>query len=139
MPTLADAIMLAVCAHRDQVDKVGQPYYLHVLRVMTKVRTEPERIVAVLHDLIEDTPYTVDDLRPMGYLEEVLTALDCMTRREGETYEEFIERIKPNSIARSVKLADLEDNMDLTRLSELRDEDLNRYQRYVKAWHVLRA
>jgi len=138
MPTLADAVILAVNAHRHQADKVGEPYYLHSLRVMTKVRTETERVVAVLHDLIEDTSYTEDDLHSMGYSEEILSALDCLTRREEETYEQFIERIKPNPIARRVKLADLEDNMDLTRLRELPDEDLHRYQRYVKAWHVLR-
>ncbi|MCL4534637.1 MAG: GTP pyrophosphokinase [Bacteroidetes bacterium] len=137
MPTLADAIILAVNAHRYQVDKAGQPYYLHTLRVMTKARTETEQVVAVLHDLIEDTAYTPDDLRSIGCSDEILGGLDCLTHRKGESYDQFIERIKPNPIARRVKLADLEDNMDLTRLTELRDEDLHRYQRYVKAWHVL--
>lgn len=138
MPTLADAIILAVTAHRDQVDKVGQPYYLHLIRVMTKVPTEAEQIVAVLHDLLEDTPYSVDYLRSMGYSAEVLAALDCLTRHADETYEDFIDRLKPNPIARRVKLADLKDNMDLTRLSKVDATHLDRLARYVKAWHVLK-
>ena len=137
MPTLADAIILAVTAHRDQKDKVGQPYYLHPIRVMTRVHTETERIVAVLHDLLEDTDYTESDLRAMGYPEEVLSALDCLTRRPDETYEQFIELLRPNSIARRVKIADLEDNMDLTRLSEIDATHIDRLNRYVRAWHAL--
>lgn len=137
MPTLADAIILAVNAHRDQVDKVGQPYYLHPIRVMIKVRTETEKVVAMLHDLLEDTPYTAEDLRSMGYSEEVLAALDCLTRRDNESYEALIDRLKPNSIARRVKIADLEDNMDLTRLHEITHHDLARLQRYLAAWRLL--
>ncbi len=146
MPTLADAIILAVNAHRDQVDKVGQPYYLHPLRVMTRVRPPTEKIAAVLHDILEDTDYKPQNLRLMGYSEEILAALDCLTRRDNETYEQFIDRLKPNPIARRVKIADLEDNLDLTRFhrlieanstSEERLHTLDRLDRYVRAWHTL--
>src|SRR5277367_2313821 len=89
MPTLEDAIALAVEAHRGQTEKAGQPYILHVLRVMFRCETEVERIVAVLHDVVEDTGRSFDDLRRLGYSEEVLAALDCVTKREGESYEKF--------------------------------------------------
>src|SRR5438309_472828 len=113
--SLDDAIVLAVQAHHGQVDKVGQPYSLHVLRVMLALQFLAERIAGVLHDIVEDTPYTLEMLRDMGYPEEVLEALDCLTRRPEETYEQFVDRLKPNALARRVKIADLEDNMDLRR------------------------
>lgn len=137
--TLEDAIALAVETHRGQVEKAGQPYCLHLLRVMFRLHSELERMAGVLHDLVEDTPYTLEDLRRMGYPEPVIEALDCVTRRDGESYEEFIERVKPNALARRVKIADLEDNMDLRRLSELSDKDVVRMNRYRKAWGELTA
>ena len=130
MATLEDAILLAVEAHRGQVDKVGQPYILHELRVMFSLDSEKEKIVGVLHDVVEDTKYTLDDLRGMGYAEDVLAALDCLTKREGERYEAFIERIKQNPIARRVKIADLQDNLDLTRLAEITQKDVERLKKY---------
>ncbi len=138
MPTLEDAIALAVQAHRGQVDKVGQPYALHVLRVMFRLETEQERIVAVLHDVIEDTSHTPDDLRSLGYSEEVLAALDCLTRRSTETYEQFIERAAANPLARRVKLADLEDNMDIRRLPAITEKDRSRLERYIRSWQRLK-
>ena len=104
MPTLEDAIALAVKAHRGQTDKAGQPYITHPLRVMLSLESEAEQMVGVLHDLVEDTEYTLESLRSQGYPEEVLTAVDCVPRRRGETYADFIERIKPNPLARRVKL-----------------------------------
>jgi len=139
MPTLADAILLAAEQHRHQVDKAGQPYVVHPLRVMLALDTEPERLAGVLHDIIEDTDVTLDDLRVAGYPDEVLQALDCLTKREGETYEQFVERAGANPIARRVKLADLEDNLDLRRLSALSDRDVERLRRYLAAWQRLRA
>ena len=134
MPTLEDAIALAVEAHRGTPDRSGQPYILHPLRVMFSCDTELERIVAVLHDVVEDTPYTFDDLRKLGYGEDVLAALDCVTKRDGESYEQFVDRAAANPVARKVKLADLKDNMDLGRLPSLGEEDLARMQKYIKAW-----
>jgi (p)ppGpp synthase/HD superfamily hydrolase len=136
---LEDAILLAVQAHRGQVDKVGQPYALHVLRVMFRLESEQERVVAVLHDVIEDTGYTPGDLRKLGYPEEVLAALDCLTRRSTETYEQFIERAAANPLARRVKLADLEDNMDMRRLPAVTEKDRERLDRYIRAWRRLKA
>jgi (p)ppGpp synthase/HD superfamily hydrolase len=137
-PTLEDAILLAVRAHRGQRDRNGQPYILHPLRVMFRLESEAERIVGVLHDVIEDTKYTRADLRKMGYSDEILQALDGVTRRAGESYEDFVLRAKANPISRQVKLADLEDNMDIRRLSAVTLKDSKRLGRYRKAWSVLR-
>jgi (p)ppGpp synthase/HD superfamily hydrolase len=139
MPTLEDAILLAAQTHRGQVDKVGQPYILHLLRVMLRVETEQEQMVAVLHDLVEDTSYTLDDLRALGYSEAVVEALDCVTRRSDETYEEFILRASANPLARRVKLADLEDNMDIRRLPVVNEKDQERLNRYIAAWRKIKA
>ena len=136
-PTLEDAIRLAVEAHHGQRDKYGQPYILHPLRVMLRLQTETERIVGVLHDLLEDTPHTAEELRKMGCSEEILQALDGVTRRADESYEEFVLRSKSNPIARRVKLADLEDNMDLRRMPEVTPRDLERLARYRRAWAAL--
>ena len=115
IPTLEDAIALAAHAHRGQVDKGGQPYILHVLRVMLRQEDETARLAAVLHDVLEDTQVTLADLRSAGYSEPVCAAVDCLTRRSGETYEEMIERVATNPLARQVKLADLADNLDPNR------------------------
>jgi (p)ppGpp synthase/HD superfamily hydrolase len=135
MPTLEHAIALAVEAHQGQVDKAGQPYILHPLRVMFRLETELERIVGVLHDVVEDSEVTFADLRRMGYAEEVMAALDGVTRREDESYEEFVERSLAHPVSRRVKRADLEDNMDIRRcLPELTKQDFERLKRYRRAW-----
>jgi (p)ppGpp synthase/HD superfamily hydrolase len=133
MPTLEEAIALAVEAHRGQKEKADQPYILHVLRVMFRLDTEHEQMAGVLHDVVEDTPYTLDDLRRLGYPEPVVTAVDCLTRREDESYEQFVERAGAHPIARRVKLADLEDNMDIRRLPEVTERDRERLNRYIRA------
>lgn len=137
MATLEDAIQLAAEAHRGQRDRNGQPYVLHVLRVMLRVTTEDERTAAVLHDLVEDTPHTLDDLRTLGFSEEVVRAVDCLTHRDGEPYDAYVERAASDPIARTVKLADLEDNLDLRRLDTISERDVPRLQRYLVAWHRL--
>lgn len=138
MPNLEDAILLATGAHRGQKDKGGAPYILHPLRLMLKVDTDSERMAAILHDVVEDTTVTLKDLRDAGYPEPVLEAVDCLTRRKGELYEDFIRRIKPNPIARKVKLADLEDNMDLSRIPRPESKDLERADKYRRFWTELR-
>ncbi|WP_225409950.1 HD domain-containing protein [Stigmatella hybrida] len=137
MPTLEDAIALAVEAHRGQRDKAGQSYILHPLRVMMRLQTDTERMAAILHDVVEDTPYTLERLRALGYPDEVLGALDCLTKREGESYEAFIERLRPHPLARRVKLADLEDNMDVRRLPAVGPHEAERLTRYRAAWSRL--
>lgn len=140
MPSLEDAIALALTAHRGQVDHVNQPYILHPLRVMFRLEQELDRIVAVLHDVIEDTDLTLEDLRQKGYSNEILAALDGVTRREEESYEDFVERSLAHPISRRVKLADLEDNMDIRRLSTpLNETDFNRLRRYRRAWDRLKS
>ncbi len=120
MTSIEDAILLATKAHRTQVDKAGLPYILHPLRVMAAfVRTEEgdARMVAVLHDVVEDTDITLEALAVAGYPANVLQALDAISRRRGESYEDYIERVVRNELARRVKLADLRDNLDLERPS----------------------
>jgi (p)ppGpp synthase/HD superfamily hydrolase len=139
MATLDDAILLAAQAHHGQADRNGQPYVLHVLRVMFRLETEHERMAGVLHDVVEDTPSTLAELRALGYPEEVVAAVDCLSRRPDETYEAFIARAAANPLARRVKLADLEDNMDLRRLTALTERDRERLQRYLKFWRQLKG
>lgn len=139
MSTLENAIALAVAAHRGQLDKNGSPYILHPMRVMFRLESELERIVGILHDVVEDTPYTFEDLRAMGYSEEVITALDGVTRREQESYEEFVNRSQAHPVSRRVKLADLEDNMDVRRMRrEPTEKDFERLKRYRRAWEQLK-
>lgn len=134
--TLEKAIHIAVDAHKGAVDKGGRPYILHPLSVMQRLTTDTERIVAVLHDVVEDTDWTLDRLRQEGFDEEVITALDGVTRRSGETYEDFIKRAASNPISRRVKIADLEDNLDPTRrLDDPKSYDL--IARYKKALRTL--
>lgn len=139
VPGVEDAILLAAQAHRGQVDKVGQPYILHLLRVMLRVEGEAAQIVGVLHDLVEDTRYGFDDLRALGYSEEIVQALDCLTHQPDESYEQFVERASANPLARRVKRADLEDNLDVRRLPVVSEKDRERLNRYIAAWRRLQA
>lgn len=135
--TLEDAIQIAAEAHKGQPDKAGAPYILHPLRMMMRMKTEAEMITAILHDVVEDTDWTIEKLRERGFSEEVLEAVECVTNREGESYDQFIERAAKNPIARQVKIADLEDNMNIQRIGEIKPEDLTRLEKYHKSWHVL--
>ncbi|MBQ7102918.1 MAG: HD domain-containing protein [Anaerotignum sp.] len=130
---LEKAMKLAEKAHRGQVDKGGHPYILHPKRVMEICETEEEKITALLHDVMEDTAYTQEDLRKEGFSEEILTALICLTHREGEGYMEYIERICQNPLAVRVKYADLRDNMDLSRIPHPTEKDAARLEKYKKA------
>src|SRR6476659_4093596 len=107
---LEKAISIAVEAHRGQKDKNGKPYILHPISVMGKVDTETEKIVAVLHDVVEDTDWTFDQLKKEGFPQEIIEALDGVTKREGESYEDFVNRSARNPSSRRIKLADIEDN-----------------------------
>ena len=134
---LQKAIALAAAAHHWQKRKKGSPYVLHPLRMACALKTEAEQIVAVLHDVVEDTHWTFEDLRREGYPEDILQALDCVTERKGESYDDFLTRAASNPIARRVKLADLEDNMHVRDLPEVTPKDAARLSKYVKAWHRL--
>lgn len=137
MSTLERAIELAVTLHRGQQDKSGMPYVLHPLRLMLRMSSPAAMMAAVLHDTVEDTPLTLEQLRQEGFADEVVSAVDALTRRADETYEQFVERAGAHPIARQVKRADLEDNMQITRLAELADKDVARMRRYLLAWRAL--
>ena len=136
-PTLADAMSMATEAHKGQYDRSGVAYILHPLRIMHHMNTRTEQIVGVLHDIIEDTPITLKVLQEKGYSQEVIDALDHLTRQDGEKYDDFIKRCRKNPIALKVKIADLEDNMDIRRLDKVTESDLDRLNRYLVAWKYL--
>jgi len=138
MANLENAIKLAVLSHQGQVDKGGAPYILHPLRMMLTFDDPVLQMAAVLHDVVEDTPVTMEDLIEAGYPEDVLGAIDALTRREEESYDDFIDRAAAHSVGRQVKRADLEDNMNLLRIAEPTKRDLNRLAKYRRQWEKLR-
>lgn len=138
MSTLDKAILIAAQAHQDQKDRYGKAYILHPIRLMMKMDSVQEQIVAILHDVVEDSEWTLIDLHKEGFSEEIITAVDCMTKRDNELYMDYTERLKINPIARKVKLADLEDNMDLRRIAQISEYDLKRLERYHQAWKLLK-
>lgn len=138
MSTLQRAIEIATEAHKGQVDKSGKDYIGHPLRVMEMGKTEEEKIVGVLHDVVEDTEWTFEALATEGFSEEVINALRCVTKvLENENYDDFIERVKKNPLAVTVKINDLTDNMDIRRLPYLSDKDVKRLKKYLKAYKKL--
>jgi (p)ppGpp synthase/HD superfamily hydrolase len=119
-------------------DKAGAPYILHCLRVMLAMSDANDRIVGVLHDVAEDCAgWTLDRVRSEGFSEEVLGALDSVTKRDGEEYFSFVRRAAANPIGRKVKLADLKDNSDLTRISNPTQRDFERIEKYRKAIAII--
>ena len=139
MATLERAIEIAVLAHKGAADKAGAPYILHPLRVMFAIEDADAKIVAVLHDVVEDSKpphrWGMDELEAEGFSATVLEALGCVTARPDEPYDLFIDRILPNSIARRVKVADILDNMNLTRLGrEITERDVVRLRKYQRAF-----
>ena len=133
------AMKLCFAAHKDQVDKSGLPYVFHPFHLAEQMTDELITVAALLHDVVEDTPYTFTDLREMGFPEEVLDALRLLTHDDGTPYLEYVARLKDNPIARAVKLADLRHNSDLTRLDYVDDRALKRAAKYRKAIELLEA
>lgn len=132
------AIEIATEAHRGQLDKAGCDYIEHPLRVMAAGKSLDEKIVGVLHDVVEDTNWTFEGLAAEGFSAEVIEALRCVTKlSESEPYDKFIARVKRNPLAVAVKLNDLSDNMDIRRLPYLSDKDVKRLKRYLKAYKQL--
>ncbi len=132
-PNVSKAYQLALAAHKGQVDKGGKPYINHPVMVAKSVCTEAEQTVALLHDIIEDTDMTLDDLRAEGFSEQVIEAVDCITKRNKEPLNQYLHRVKGNCLATSVKLADLAHNSDLSRISHPTETDYARTERYKKA------
>ena len=131
------ALQIAIRAHERQKDKSGHDHIMHPIRVSERCKNIDAKIVALLHDTIEDTDVTPDYLIAEGFPEEVIDIILLVTRKEDETYQQFIERAAKNPVSREVKIADLEDNMDIRRLSYISDESAERLRKYLKAWHYL--
>lgn len=132
MELMEKALEIAMKAHDGQEDKAERPYIEHPMTVAEKMETEDEKIVALLHDVVEDSDISIGYLRKEGFSEEILSAVDSITKRksEGEEYPEYIERLKKNPLAVRVKLADLDHNSDLSRIANPTDEDYERVEKY---------
>ena len=138
MGTIERAIEIATEAHRGQLDKAGNDYIAHPLRVMAMGCTVDEQIVGVLHDVVEDADWTFEQLEAEGFSPVVIEALRCVTKLSPtEPYDKFIARIKGNPLAVAVKLNDLTDNMDIRRLPYLSDKDVKRLKKYLRAYKQL--
>lgn len=131
------ALKLCFEAHKDQTDKSGMPYVFHPFHLAEQMTDEATTVVALLHDVIEDTDYTLDDLRKIGFEERILEAIALMTHDPAVPYMEYVAKIKTNSIARAVKLADLRHNSDMSRLDTVTPYDEARAQKYQKAIELL--
>ncbi len=138
---LERAIEIAVSAHKGLKDKGGNPYILHPLRVMISLKTDEEKIVGVLHDVVEDSDdWDFERLREEGFSEVVLDGLQSVTKiSENENYDKFVQRALKNEIGRNVKIADIRDNLDVTRIKELQQKDVFRINRYKKSLSTLLA
>ena len=135
---LERAIQIAVEAHAGAKDRGGKAYILHPISVMMRCETDEEKIVAILHDVVEDTDWTFDALRQEGFSETIIEALKTVTKQsEDEDYDEFIQRSLKNEIGRKVKIADLRENLDVTRIGELTEKDIERINKYKRALKTL--
>lgn len=138
MSTLERAIEIAAEAHRGKFDKNGCDYITHPLRVMAAGKSLEEKIVGVLHDVVEDSDWTFERLEAEGFTSDIIEALRCVTKlSDSEPYDRFIARVKKNPLAVAVKLNDLTDNMDIRRLPYISDKDVKRLKKYLKAYKQL--
>ena len=131
------ALKLCFEAHKEQIDKSGMPYVFHPFHLAEQMKTEETTIVALLHDVIEDTHYTIHDLSAMGFEQAVIDAIALMTHADNVDYMDYVRAIKENPIAKTVKLADLKHNSDLTRLDVMDEKSLTRREKYLKAIKLL--
>lgn len=136
---IATALHIALRAYADKTDKAGAEYIKHPLRVMAKMDSDDAMAVALLHDVIEDSDMTADDLLNEGIPAHIVEAVVCLTKIEGENYQDFVARVKTNALATQVKLADIEDNINVLRLNELKQTDLERVKKYHAAWRFLKS
>ena len=133
------AYEIAKRAHLGQVDKAGEDYIKHPEKVASFVKTDEEKAVAYLHDVIEDTELTLEDLHEYEFSKEVIEAVDIITKKKGEDYQSYLNSVKKNKLARAVKLADLRHNLDLTRLTKVTEKDIERKEKYQKAIDFLNS
>ena len=137
MATLERAIEIAARAHAGQVDKAGQAYILHPLRVMLRMKSAHERMAAVLHDVVEDTPVSLQQLVAEGFAPEVIAAVEALTKRPGESRMDAARRAAADPVARQVKLADNAENMDLSRIENPTERDFARLEEYKTVREIL--
>lgn len=131
------ALKLCFEAHKDQLDKSGMPYVFHPFHLAEQMETEDTTIAALLHDVVEDTDYTFEDLVSMGFSEEVITALRLLTHDDATPYMEYVAAVKNNPIAKAVKIADLKHNSDTTRLEVIDERAAKRVEKYASALALL--
>ena len=131
------ALAIAKKAHAGQVDKAGVDYIQHPLYVASQIKTEQEKAVALLHDVLEDSDITAADLLAYGLSNEVVTAVQTLTKKKGQSYQDYLEKVKSNDLARVVKLADLKHNSDLSRLKTVSNTDYERVKKYKNAIRYL--
>lgn len=136
-PLTRKALTLCFDAHKDQTDKSGLPYVFHPFHLAEQMTNEITTVVALLHDVVEDTSYSLSDLLNMGFPQEAVEAIGLMTHEDGVPYLDYVKKIKSNPIARAVKLADLRHNSDLTRLDQVDSPALARVQKYAAAIRLL--
>lgn len=132
------AMTISFNAHKNQLDKGGMPYVFHPFHVAEQMKDEYTTCVALMHDIVEDTPVTLENLRENGFPDEIINAIDAMTHKDGVPYFDYIKIIKNDPIASAVKLADLEHNMDITRLDHPTESDYQRLEKYKKAIMILK-
>lgn len=137
MDMLEKAIIISVKAHSGQVDKGDEKYIFHPIRVMMNAISIDEKIIAILHDVVEDSGITIENLKNEGFSENILSAIDCLTRRKKESYEDFINRISKNKLATNVKILDILDNLNTSRLKTISDIDKERLNKYREALKFL--
>lgn len=138
MFNIVNALELALEIHRDQLDRYGRPYILHPIRVMMRLESEADKTAAILHDVIEDSNLTLEGLKSRGCPPEIVKTVDLLSRREEEDYFDYIDRAKQSDSAVRIKIADLEDNMDILRIPEVKPDDLERLDKYRRAWEILK-
>ena len=137
MPLFDKAVEIATKAHEGQTDKSGKPYIGHVMRVSLGCKTQKSKVIALLHDVVEDTPVTPKQLIAEGIPADIVECVLLLSKKKGEPYEQYVSRVAPNPFCREVKIADLEDNMDIRRLTEIGESDVIRLKKYHKAWKTL--
>ena len=136
--SLEKALEVAIKAHSGQKDKAGAPYILHPIRVMMTQESNDARIIALLHDVVEDSGFSLLQLEGLGFSRKVVSAVKALTKKDGEKYENYLKRVSKNRLAISVKLADLQDNMNLNRLKTITEKDSQRFKKYRKAVKTLK-
>ncbi len=136
-PLTKQALRLCFEAHKEQTDKTGLPYVFHPFHLAEQMTDEYTTVTALLHDVVEDTDYTLADLQAMGYPDAVIQALSLLTHDSRVPYEEYVQHIKSNSIATAVKLADLAHNSDLSRYDQIDEQAIRRTEKYRNAMHIL--